>query len=174
MGSLSLWTKEWQVLILFADSKNRHLRGEIKLAKLACSGCLAPCFVDSDCLTAAITYSPVHAPYEVPTWSRATLYCTDVWAPPRNWWRSCCITAVSVGSATRGESIMCLLLWPCASQGKISTSACGSCSLWCWACAQYAETLGRTRALALEQEPRGPERMSISDSEVVRGGDDEP
>ena len=41
------------MLILFADSKNRHLRGEIKLAKLACSGCLAPCFVDSDCLTAA-------------------------------------------------------------------------------------------------------------------------
>ena len=83
MENLSLWTKEWQVLILFTDSKNRHLRGEIKLAKMACSGSLAPRFVDNDYLTAEIIYSTVHAPYEVPAWSGATLCCTNVCAPPR-------------------------------------------------------------------------------------------
>lgn len=38
---------------------------------------------------------------------------------------------------------------------------------------QCAETLGRTRGLALEQEPRGPERISISDCEALSDGDDE-
>ena len=38
---------------------------------------------------------------------------------------------------------------------------------------QCAETLGRTRGLASEQEPRGPERISISDCEALSDGDDE-
>ena len=49
------------------------LWGERKLAKIACSGSLAPPFVDNDYVTAEITYSTVHPHQEVLAWSRATL-----------------------------------------------------------------------------------------------------
>ena len=49
--------------------------GESKLAKMACSGSLAPCFVNNDygTGTAEIAYSTAPTPQEVLTWSRATV-----------------------------------------------------------------------------------------------------
>ena len=49
------------------------LWGESKLAKIACSGSLAPPFVNNDYVTAEITYSIVHPHQEVLAWSWATL-----------------------------------------------------------------------------------------------------
>ena len=78
---------------------------------------LAPRFVN-DCVTAEILYSTVHACLEVLAWSQATLCCIHTWAPPRKWRHYCCVTAVSVGSATRGENIACLVLWLLCQPGE--------------------------------------------------------
>lgn len=51
---------------------------------------------------------------------------------PKNCWRSCCVPAVSAGPATSGENTACLLRWPCASQGRRSTSACPTVPLVCF------------------------------------------
>ena len=106
---------------------------------MVCSGSLIPCFVNDDCNTEIIC-STVHAHHEVLAWSWATLCWPDIWAPPRKRGRYCCITAMSIGSAMRGEIIACLLLWLlhqpgeklcrvrlcygcCVSQKRISVSA---------------------------------------------------
>ena len=78
---------------------------------------LAPRFVN-DCVTAEILYSTVHACLEVLAWSQATLCCIHTWAPPRKRRHYCCVTAVSVGSATRGENIACLVLWLLCQPGE--------------------------------------------------------
>ena len=39
------------------------------MAKMACSGSLAPHFVNNDCVTAEIVYSTAHARHEVLSWS---------------------------------------------------------------------------------------------------------
>ena len=94
---------------------------------MAWSGSLAPRFVNNDYVTAEltestvhachgvyvtaeITYSTVHARHEVLAQSRDNLCGMLVWAPPRKRQPYCCDTAVSVGSAARGENIACLLL----------------------------------------------------------------
>ena len=56
---------------------------ERKLAKMGCSGSLAPRFVDNDNVTSEIIYSTAQAHHEVLTLSQATLCGTPVWAPPR-------------------------------------------------------------------------------------------
>jgi len=38
-------------------------------AKMACSGSVAPCFVNNDCVAAEMTYNTAHACYEVLAWS---------------------------------------------------------------------------------------------------------
>ena len=38
------------------------------------------------------------------------LFCRDMWAPAINQRHYCCVTVVSIGSATREEIIVCLLL----------------------------------------------------------------
>ena len=107
--------------------------GETKSAKMALSGSPAPRFVTDDYVNRGEhLYGTAHARHEVRAWSRATLCCTDVWAPPENWWRSCCVPAVSAGPATSGENTACLLRWPCAGHGRISTSACPTAPLVCF------------------------------------------
>ena len=76
---------------------------------MAYSGSLTPSFVNNDCVTAEITYSTAHALHEVLTWSQVVcgtqicaLHLESIY---------CCLMAVSVGLATRGENIECLLLW---------------------------------------------------------------
>ena len=75
---------------------------------MAYSGSLAPRFVNNDYVTAEITYSTAHALHEVLTWSQVVwgsqiceLHLESIY---------CYLTAVSVGLATRGENIKCLLL----------------------------------------------------------------
>ena len=55
-----------------------HVWGERKLAKMACSGFLAPRFVNNDYVTAEIICSTAHPCQEVLTRSRATLCCRDI------------------------------------------------------------------------------------------------
>ena len=52
--------------------------GESKLAKMACSGSVATCFINKDHVTAEIIYSTAHVCLEALTWSRVTLCCTYV------------------------------------------------------------------------------------------------
>ena len=39
------------------EARDPEVWGESELAKMARSGCLAPCFVNNDCVTAEIIYS---------------------------------------------------------------------------------------------------------------------
>ena len=90
--------------------------GERKLAKMLCSGSLAPHFANNVCIIAEITYNPAHACHEVLTWSRGTCLVLGyfVWYASGGSTLYCRIMAVSTGSVTRGENIVCLLLWlPC-------------------------------------------------------------
>ena len=95
MESLPLGTTVWE---------------ESKLAKMACSGFFAPCFINNDYVTAEIICSTAHARHEVFAWSWTTLCYAHMWAPPRKGWHYCCIPAASIGSATRAEFIVRLLL----------------------------------------------------------------
>ena len=52
-----------------------QLWGESKLAKVACSGSLAPCFVNNDYVTAEIIYSTAHVHHKELAWTGATV-CT--------------------------------------------------------------------------------------------------
>ena len=77
---------------------------------MAYSGSLAPCFVNNDCVMAEIIYSTAHALHEVLTWSQVVcgtqtceLHLESIY---------CCLMAVSVGLATRGENIERLQLRP--------------------------------------------------------------
>ena len=63
--------------------------GEKKLVKMAWSVSLTPwplafmpCFVSKDYITAELIYSTAQVCHEVLIWSRDTLCCRDVWAPP--------------------------------------------------------------------------------------------
>ena len=80
-------------------------------SKLACSSSLTPCFVNNDCVTIEIIFSAAHVRQEVLTWSWATLCCRNIWASLRKWWHFTAVSRLSVGSATRGENIVCILLW---------------------------------------------------------------
>ena len=71
---------------------------------MASSGSLAPCFVNNDYVTTETIYSTVHARHEVLLGHGLCalhLESSGVY---------CCITAASIGSATRGENRACLLL----------------------------------------------------------------
>ena len=50
---------------------------------MACSGYLAPCFVNNDYVTAEIICIMVHVSQEILTLSGATLCCPDISAPLR-------------------------------------------------------------------------------------------
>ena len=82
-----------------------------------------PCFVNNDYIISKITYSTEHAHHKVLTWSGVTLCCRDMWAPPRNWQHYCCVTDVSVGSATRGGNTGVCCYSCCTSQERINMSA---------------------------------------------------
>ena len=58
--------------------------GEGKLAKMACSGSLNPCFVNNDYKIAEIIYSIAHVCHEVLAWSWVVC-STLVQAPPKEW-----------------------------------------------------------------------------------------
>ena len=91
---------------------------------------LAPRFVNNDYVTAEIFYSTVHVGHEVLTCSWVVCH-RDLWAPPRMQWNYCCVMAVLVGSATRGEiygraaasARRECYYGCCASQEKINVSA---------------------------------------------------
>ena len=61
--------------MLASDLGTWPLCGESKLAKMACSGSLAPHFVNNDYVAGEIIYSTVHACHEVLAWSQVTLCC---------------------------------------------------------------------------------------------------
>ena len=102
---------------------------ERSLAKIACSSSLDPHFIKNDYVTAEIIYITVHSHHEVLTWSWATLCCRDIWAPPRKRGNHYCNTAVSFGSATRRENIVCLLLQLLHQPGE-NKRVCSSFSSW--------------------------------------------
>ena len=96
------------------DSNSRYLQGKNKLAKMVCSGSLtpgslafAPGFVNSDYVTAEITYSTVHVHHGVPGWTWAA---SVMWTPPKIVAAlllcHTCVHWVSHG----GENTACLLL----------------------------------------------------------------
>ena len=58
MGGFSPGAKLWQLW-------ERSVWGERKLAKIVCSGSLAPHFVNNDHVTAEIIYSTAHAHHKV-------------------------------------------------------------------------------------------------------------
>ena len=104
------------------------LWGDSKLAKMAYPGSLASRFVNNDYVTAEIIYSTAPMHHEVLTWSRATLCCRGIKAPPRKWRPYCFVTAVSIGSAMRGENIDCLLLLLLLCQPGENKHVCSSYS----------------------------------------------
>ena len=69
----------------------------------------------------------MHACHEVLAWSRATSCCTRMWAPSKKVeaFIYCCVTAVSFGSAMRGENTEYLLLGLLLQPGK---KLCCGCS----------------------------------------------
>ena len=85
--------------------------GESKLAKMACSCSLTPHFVNNDYVTAEIIYRTAHAHHKKLASSPATLCCGTMWTPPKKRQHYYCISALSVGSTTRGDNVACLLLW---------------------------------------------------------------
>ena len=91
---------------------------ERKLAKMWCSGSLAPRFVDNDNVTGGIIYSTAQAHHGVLTLSQATLCSTPVWAPPKK--------------SARQERI---LLWPLCQPGeglcyvRLCYGCCFGCSV---------------------------------------------
>ena len=69
----------------------RCLWGESKLAKIACSGSLAPHFVNNDYVRAEIIYSTAHAHHETLSWPWTALCSTSVEASPGKAWKGCCV-----------------------------------------------------------------------------------
>ena len=84
---------------------------ESKLAKMACSGFLAPHCVNSNCVRAEVTYCTEHAHHQVFFWSRVALCRTPVWASPKKVAALLLVPAEFIGSPTKGENIAWLLLW---------------------------------------------------------------
>ena len=74
---------------------------------MVCSGSLALCFVNNDYVTAEIIYRPAHA---VMRYSLGHGLHLIYELHPKKWWHYCCIMIVSIGSASRGENAVCLLL----------------------------------------------------------------
>ena len=62
-----------------------YLWGESKLAKMACSGSVATCFINNDHVRAEIIYSTAHVCQELLAWSRATLCCTYIGTSSIKW-----------------------------------------------------------------------------------------
>ena len=69
---------------------------------MACLGSHTPRFVNNDYETAEIIYSTEHKCHKVLPRTQAT---SDIWAPPKKRQHYCCITTVSIGSATREDSL---------------------------------------------------------------------
>ena len=131
---------------------------------MAQSGSLAPWplalathFVNNDYVTAEITYSTAHAHHEVPTWLRI-LCAVCLYELHLEWQYYCYLMAVFVGSAMRGENIVCLLLWLLCQPGenRYVCSFCGSLNVlpacllapclawvqWTVCTVRYSETTG--------------------------------
>jgi len=82
--SVKTKNRRWTVHRIWGERPWRdRVWGEGKLAKMACSGSLTPCFVNNDYEIADIIYSTVHAHRKVLTWSWVTMCSTPVWAPPK-------------------------------------------------------------------------------------------
>ena len=87
---------------------------------MVCSGSFAPHFANNVCITAEIIYNTAHVCHEVLTWSQGTYLVVGyfVWYACGGSMLYCCIMAVSIGSAMRGENIVCLLLWLLCQPGQ--------------------------------------------------------
>ena len=69
VSSMLLGKSRGQLLI--APERMKQLGcGRQQMGKMACSGCLTPCFVNNVYGTAEIICSTAHEPYEVFIWSR--------------------------------------------------------------------------------------------------------
>ena len=104
----------------------RRMWREIKLAKVACSGSLTLHFVNRDCVIAEIIYSTAHARRGT-CLVRAVLCASLCALHPRTQQRYCCVRALSVGLARRGEDIVWLLLGRLHQPGE-SRCVCSSFS----------------------------------------------
>ena len=106
--------------------------GESKLAKMACSGSLAPHCVNNDYVTAAMIYSTAHARHELLA-RHGLLGAVRIYELHlQKWQHFCCSMAVSIRSATRGENRTCLLLQLLCQPGE--TVCCASLCYGCLAC----------------------------------------
>ena len=74
------------------------------MAKAACSGSLAPCFVNDNYVTAGIIYSTVYAHHEVLAWSQVMCSRHVCEFHPESGGNYSYIMGVSFGSAMRGEN----------------------------------------------------------------------
>ena len=109
------WTVVCQAPLSVGFSKQEYwsgllCAGRAQISQEACSGSLTARFVNNDYVTAEITDSTAHARQEALAWSRVTLCSTHMWALSRKRLHYCYITAVLIGSAMRGENIVCALL----------------------------------------------------------------
>ena len=87
---------------------------------MVCLGSLAPHFANTVCITAEIIYNTAHACHEVLTWSLCTYSVMGyfVWYACGGSTLYCCVMAVSIGSAMRGQNIVYLLLWLLCQPGQ--------------------------------------------------------
>ena len=97
--------------------------GESKLAKMALSGSLIPCFVKNDYERAEIIYRTMHAHHELLACSWVTVCASLYGLLLRKWWHYCYVTAVFIGSVTRGENTACLLLQLLSQPGENTVMA---------------------------------------------------
>ena len=87
-----------------------------------CSQALLPISVNNDYVTAEIICSTAHVPHKVPA-SSQDVCSMPLWVPRESGGIYWCTTAVSIESVTRGEDIVCLLLWLLRQQERINISA---------------------------------------------------
>jgi len=103
-------TRNTRIILKFSLSyfpkwEHSHLWGERKSAKMACSDSLAPRFVNNY-ITAEILYSTVCIMRYL--LGHGLLCAVGMYElHPKKWWCYFCVSAVSVGSATRGENTAC-------------------------------------------------------------------
>ena len=103
------------------DQHRWWMWGESTVAKMVFSGSLTSRFVSNDYVTAERICSTAH---RVTGYSLGQGLCAvRIWAPPGKCWHDYCVTAVSVGSATRGQNIACLLLRPLRQPGENAAMA---------------------------------------------------
>lgn len=142
---------------------------------MACSEFLSAVFVKCDYVISEIIYSTAHVHHRGPCLIRPVVCSMLIGAPPESGGNYCCITAVSVESATR-RTTECLLLWLLCQQERrkclqllwpLQSSSSCSCTLpWVQrtvCTVRYSKTVGVTIRIS------GCNWRGQQDTQEVRG-----